>query len=127
MKCDYIKIKLPSNKVIIIGSFVLAIIALSVYLYNQPTPENKKVDLRQSAIFASHKFIKEKLRKPGNVIFQPVDSAEYYYEKSWYDTYHYVISYFDAETVDGKIKRAHYTMELQKTQTVWLLIDLDIR
>jgi len=127
MKFDSIKLKLPSNKAIIIGSFVLAIIVLSIYLYYQPTPENKKVDLRLSAILASHQFIKEKLRAPDRVIFQPIDSAKYYIEKSWYETYHYVVSYFDAETVAGKIMRAHYTMELQKTQTVWLMMDLDIR
>jgi len=126
MNFDSIRSKPHFNKVIIISSFALAIIALSIYLYLQPSIEIKKEDLKVSAIIASHKFIKEKLKTPDKAIFQPVDSAEYYVEKGWYQKYHYVVSYFDAESSEGKWTRINYTMELQKTKTVWLMLDLDI-
>ena len=126
MNFNSIRSKPHFNKVLISGSFALAIIALSIYLYLQPSTELKKEDLRISAILASHNFIKEKLRTPDKAVFQPVDSAEYYIEKGWYQNYHYVVSYFDAESSEGKWTRINYTMELQKTKTVWLMIDLDV-
>jgi hypothetical protein len=79
------------------------------------------------AILASHQFIKEKLLAPEKAVFQHPDSAEYYTLKEWYTTYHFVVSYFDAETESGTMIRKHYTMELEKTKTVWLMLDLDTR
>ncbi len=127
MKFNFKKSKLFSKKIIIIGSFLIVIIALSLYLYLQPPIEIKKEDLRMSAILASHQFIKEKLRAPDKAIFQSTDSAEYYTLKEWYTTYHFVVSHFYAETESGTMIRKHYTMELEKTKTVWLMINLDIR
>ncbi len=118
MKLNIIKEKLPDTKMLIIGIFVIVVIAFSLYLYFQPTHQYKKEELRDSAIAASHQFIKERLRAPDKAVFQPADSAEYYIEKDWYTTYHYVVSHFDAESESGKMIRVHYTMELEKTRTV---------
>jgi hypothetical protein len=124
MNYNFKKLSSKTRRIILITIFIIPIILLIANLYFQPAFEIKKEDLRMNAILASHKFIEEKLKAPYKAVFQPADSAQYYTEKEWYDTYHYVVSYFDVETKSGEMVRTHYTMELQKTQTVWLMVDL---
>jgi hypothetical protein len=125
MNYNFTKLSYKTRRIIIITAVIFPIIFLIAYLYYQPPFKIKKEDLRMSAILASHQFIKEKLRAPDKAVFQPADSAEYYIQKGWWDTFHFVVSYFDAESVSGKMIRTHFSMELQKTQTVWIMLDLD--
>jgi hypothetical protein len=103
--------------IIIIGT-ILIILSFSDVDY-------EKEDLRDSAILFSHQFIKERLITPEKAVFQDVKEAKYYTDDQPYQKYHFVVSHFDAKAENGTRIRTHYKMELQKTRTVWIMLDLD--
>jgi hypothetical protein len=120
-KTSYFNLK---RKIILVIILVLSLLLILFNIYYNPSTERKQEDLRLSAITASHNFIKERLKYPDNVVFQSSKEAEYYIDKSSYENYHTVVSYFDAKTESGSMIRTNYNMTLQKTRTVWLMIDL---
>ena len=120
-KTGYFNLK---RKIVLILILVLSLLLILFNIYYNPLIERKQKNLRTSVILASHNFIKERLKYPDNVVFQSPEGAEYYVDKSSYENFHIVISYFDAKTESGSTIRTHYNMTLQKTRTVWLMIDL---
>ncbi len=113
------------RRAILLIILVFALLLVLFNIYYNPSTEKKQEDLKLSAIIASHNFIKERLKFPDKVVFQSPNEAKYYIDKSSYETLHIVISYFDAETESGSRLRTNYNMTLQKTQTVWLMMDLN--
>ena len=115
---------ISKRKVILLLILILSLLLILFNVYYNPSTEKKQEDLRLSAIMASHNFIEERLKYPDKVIFQSPKEAKCYIDKSSYETSYVVVSYFDAETESGSRIRTQYNMTLQKTRTVWQMMDL---